>query len=446
MEGNNAKNSKSQGLKDLPLPCNAVGEAGLLCSIIQNTAIYLEHEDQIGEHLFQSPANKKIFAVLRDLCPSCAEIDFQAIIGELTRKGQLKEVGDKEAVNEVYGFIPTSAAWRTYYEQAFEAHRLRQMKLTACQIWESPDLETAHQAAEALTEISGRNVKPVIPFKERLHDVLDYIKQLSTTTSESVVRFGIEPLDYALQPIEPGNQVVICSETGGGKTALAGQAILCSSSKSFAIFSLEMGARSLVLRMLAAESAIPLGNLRRGRLTVHERPRLPAAMDRLAKRTVYLEDEHPIDVRGIAARCRTLKRQRGGLDAVVVDYLQLVAPSATGKRDLSREREVAEISRGLKSLALELQIVVVALSQLNEAGQLRESRAIGQDADVVLHILPGESGAASIQIRKHRNGPRGAFLVNFDGSTLRFSAPEKKAAAPRDPSCSELYGNREETF
>lgn len=430
-------------LKDLPLPCNDVGEAGLLCSIIQNPAIYLEHENQIGEHLFQSLANQKIFAVVRDLCRSCAEIDFQAIIGELVRKGQLEEVGDKQAVNEVFGFVTTSAGWRTYYEQTFEAYCLRKMRLTARQIWESPDLETAKQAAESLTVIATSHIKPPIPFKERLHDVLEYIEQLSITSPESVVSFGIDPLDSALLPIEPGNQVVICSETGGGKTTLACQAFLCSSEKSFAMFSLEMGARSLIMRMLSAEGSIPLGNLRRGRLTKQEHPRLTATIESLAKRTVYIEDEQPIDVRGIAARCRTFKRKKSGLDAVIVDYLQLVGPSPGGKRDVSREREVAEISRSLKSLALELDVVVIALSQLNDNGQLRESRAIGQDADVVLHVLPADGGGSSIQIRKHRNGPRGVFLVHFDGSTLRFSASHGKAPAPRDPSRSELdFGDR----
>ncbi len=427
--------SDRQNLANLPLPRNDAGEKGLLCSIIHNTAIYLECADQIGDHLFQSPANRIIFGVLCKLCLEFSEIDFGAIIGELTRKGELAEVGGKEYVNEVWAFVPSPAAWRTYYELTFQAYRFREIKLIAHQIWESPDLETARQAAEGLGKIAFANVKPLIPFKERLHDALDYIQQLSTTKPRSVIKFGIEPLDDALLPIEPGNQIVVCSETGGGKTALACQAVLCSSDKTFAIFSLEMGARSLIMRMLAAEGYIQLSNLRRGRLTAYESPRLTPAIDGLAKRSIYIEDDQPIDVRSIAARCRMLKHQSNGLNAVVVDYLQLVTPS--GKRDQSRERELAEISRALKCLALELQVVVVALSQLNENGQLRESRAIGHDADVVLHVTRDDDGD-SIKIRKHRNGPQSVFPVRFDGSCLRFSAPERQVQGVRDPSRSEL--------
>jgi replicative DNA helicase len=136
---------------------------------------------------------------------------------------------------------------------------------------------------------------------------------------------------------------------------------------------------------------------------------------------VWIEDEHPIDARYVASKCRALAA-RGGLSLVVVDYLQLVSPAVAGKRDSSREREVAEISRALKSLALELNVVVLALSQLNDAGQLRESRAIGQDADIVLHIAGEDDGKPErIEIQKHRNGPRCQVPVNFDGRFMRFS-------------------------
>jgi DnaB-like helicase C terminal domain len=144
--------------------------------------------------------------------------------------------------------------------------------------------------------------------------------------------------------------------------------------------------------MFATEGRIPFSNLRQGRLGKLEIQRLQEARKRLVNREIWIEDEQPIDVRAIAAKCRFFKRT--GLDAIVVDYLQLVTPSATGKRDTSREREVAEISRSLKSLALELNLVVIALSQLNDAGQLRESRAIAQDADIILKIEHGKDGAS----------------------------------------------------
>lgn len=405
-------------LRDLPLPHNDIGEAGLLCSIIQDTAIYLEHEDQIGDHLFQGPANKKIFAVVRDLCRNCTKIEFTAIIGELIRKGELLEVGGKDAINELYGFVPTAAAWRAYYEQTFEAYALRQMRLAARQIWESPDLETAKQAAESLSVIATHNIKRAVPFKEQLHTTLDWLEQLATTPPESIVRFGISGLDDALQPIEPSNQIVICADTGRGKSALAAQAVLSTLDRSFAIFSLEMPVRALITRMLATESKVPFGDLRRGRIRDGDYTLVTQAVTRLSNRNIWIEDQHPISAHTIATKCRQYKRT--GLDCIIVDYLQLVAPAASGKRDASREREVAEISRTLKALALELDIVVIALSQVNESGQLRESRAIGQDADVVLHIFQEEDGW-SIMVRKHRNGPCCSVPVTFEGAFMRFS-------------------------
>jgi replicative DNA helicase len=288
--------------------------------------------------------------------------------------------------------------------------------------------ERIDEALKALKAIAGPQIKDSIPFRERVNEALEWIDQLATNPPRSVIRFGLPRLDNALLPLEPADQVVLCAETGRGKSALASQAVLSSSEKKFAIFSVEMPWRSLVARMFAGEGQIEFKNLRQGRLSKPERLRLQEAIKRLSGRTIWIEDE-PTDVLSIAAKCRRFKHS-SGLDAIVVDYLQLVAPAQGGKRDTSREREVAEISRSLKSLALELGIVVIALSQLNDAGQLRESRAIGQDADIVLQICQDEDGA-SIQVRKHRNGPRCKIPVTFDGTIMRFTEASGQSAKER---------------
>jgi replicative DNA helicase len=331
-------------------------------------------------------------------------------------------LGGREFLNELWTFVPTASNWRGYYEQVFDTYAARQGYLAALKILELDDpTEQVTIATGALRSIAAPMRKDSVPFKERILQTLDWIEESRTTDRISVVKFGINQLDSTLKPIEPSDQIVICSRTGGGKSALACQAVLASENAKCVIFSLEMHARSLVTRMLAAEGNLALSNLRTGRLQGAEFARLKQAVERLARRVVWIEDEHPIDARYVASKCRALAA-RGGLSVVVVDYLQLVSPAAAGKRDASREREVAEISRSLKSLALELGVVVLALSQLNDAGQLRESRAIGQDADIVLHIAGEDDGKPErIEIQKHRNGPRCQIQVNFDGRFMRFS-------------------------
>jgi replicative DNA helicase len=408
------------------LPISEVGEKGLLSSLIQNPRIYLENEGIIRDYLFEFPANRIIFFVLIELAPHFEEIDFKTLIGAF-HQSQLDLIGGRDYLNEVFSFASTPKGWRWYHNQCFDAHRMRRARGSARAILELEDLDQAIEIARlALQDIADINLRPSVPFKEHLLQTLEWLEKQAATPPQSVVRFGIDSLDDALLPIEPGDQIVICADTGRGKSALAAQAVLSTAGRSFAVFSLEMPARSLVARMLANESRVPFSDLRRGRLRDRDYPLVTGAVSRLGSRSIWIEDQHPISANTIAAKCRTFKRT--GLDCIVVDYLQLVAPAAPNKRD-TREREVAEMSRSLKSLALELDIVVIALSQLNEGGQLRESRAIGQDADIVLGIHQEDEGL-SIQVRKHRNGPRRSVPVMFDGSTMRFFEANKTISEP----------------
>jgi replicative DNA helicase len=421
--GGTSMNNGSPPVHEFPV--HQVGEKGLLGSLILDSSIYLENAADIDPQLFWTPANRIIFKAVRDLAPNFDAIDFSALRSALSA-GELEEIGGVSYLDEVFAFVPTAKNWRWYYDQAFSAHRLRQAHLAALEILKLEDNtdEALAAAEQALKSIAEPGAKEPVPFRERVRQTEEWIEGLATSPPQSVVQFGISALDSALLPIERGDQLVLGAETGGGKSALASQLILSSTDKKFAVFSVEMLSRSLVARMFAAEGRIGFSKLRQGRLTEREAKRFRQAKERLISREIWIEDDQPIDIRLISAKCRRFKRK--GLDVVVVDYLQLVAPIA-GKRDSSREREVAEISRSLKTLALELDVVVIALSQLNDDGRLRESRAIGQDADIVLQIRHGDEGAA-IHVLKHRNGPRGSIPVTFDGATLRFSDVENRAA------------------
>jgi replicative DNA helicase len=231
-------------------------------------------------------------------------------------------------------------------------------------------------------------------------------------------------LDEFVGGLQGGDVCVIAADTGIGKSALALQVVRATSldrGLATALFSLEMPWVQIFER-LHIQSGVAMKALRLGARTESERATIISTTELLIQRNnIFIEDQFGQDVSGICSRSRYLK-SKYDIKLIVVDYLQLVGAVAAG-REITREREVAAISHRLKTLAHELDIVVLALSQVNDQGLLRESRAIGQDADVVLMILPPESSNQphEIQIRKHRNGQSGIYVpVNFHGDQMRF--------------------------
>jgi replicative DNA helicase len=248
---------------------------------------------------------------------------------------------------------------------------------------------------------------------------------------------NIRALNLAVGCLLPGDEVVIGAETSFGKTALAMHFVahLCfgAQRKKVAIYSMEMRKQSIWERVFAAMAEVPLENIRRNDLDQIQLGKIENLIQTVPKgHYVFMDDNPTLDIRSIVSRCRRLKKKHG-LDAVVVDYLQLVSP-ANLKATANRQQEVADISRRLKMLAVELDVVVIALSQLNEAGQLRESRAIGQDADIVMSIVEGDNRDSTdkkIVITKNRNGPKGdPITIKFQpkfvsfGNGMKLDTPE----------------------
>lgn len=257
-------------------------------------------------------------------------------------------------------------------------------------------------------------LKPLKPFRQIISETMEWMED-RLKRIESTTHFGIKGLDSLLHPIEPGDQLVICADTGKGKTAFALQALIKSHQRNSLVFSLEMSAKPLVARMIASHANISFTNMRRGFISEFEYSKMVPAVAEMQEWNVWI-DENASSIAQICERAEEIKP-----DLLVVDYLQLVIPSKT-KRDSSREREVAEISRSLKRLALELPCTVIALSQLNDEGRLRESRAIGQDADIVIHICPDKDNENDclIKVIKHRNGSRGLVRARFFAECMRF--------------------------
>jgi replicative DNA helicase len=410
-------------------------EKGLLCSLAMHPALF-DEAAPLDPALFYIPAHRMIFQHLLDTYQDDGTTDF-IIVRDSFRLTEIAEIGGLQYLSEVYGFVPTAANWRFYLEQMIDTYERRVTIQAAnllvqrcfdvhseCSI---PIRDLCEKALVAIALSHNRSNEEY--FNDLVRNAIAEVSHRRSSPGTFIEISGIRALDLAMGGVLPGEQVVIGAETSYGKTALALQIAahvsLGKQQKKVAIFSMEMSKQALAERMMSAQSGVRLRAVRTGELSEEENKKIDQFASSVpGGRTIDVEDAYNLDIAGIISRCRKLKAT-GELDMVIVDYLQLVSPAIT--RDSSRQREVADISRRLKVLAGELGVVVVALSQLNDEGKLRESRAIGQDADFVLIIKDAKDSEDAfhreILILKARNGPRGEkVLVDFYGDYASFSS------------------------
>src|SRR5258708_17461161 len=419
-----------------PLPYSEDFEKGLLCSIRYRPEILLEIHDVARASMFYNPAHALIFEALAATAPKfygvSAEIDFYAVKNWLIASGNLEEAGGAELLINVWDFVPTGANWRYYVEGVVAFYQRRMAILESRGLIEqmydlqSPLEETIRETVErvfANLAIQGSRAEKML--KDRAHEFLDILeeraRQVGTITG---ITFGLPGLDEIVGGLQGGDVCVIAADTRVGKSALALQVVRTTSlDRGFAsaLFSLEMPWVQIFER-LHIQSNVAMKALRLGASTESERATIIRTTELLIQRNnIFIEDQFGQDISGICSRSRYLK-SKYDIKLIVVDYLQLVGAVAAG-REITRARHGAAIIHRLNTLAHELDIVVLALSQVNDEGRLREWGAIGQDADVVLMILPPESNNQphEIQIRKHRNGQSGIYVpVNFHGDQMRF--------------------------
>lgn len=347
-------------------------------------------------------------------------------------RGNLEEAGGVELLNEIWDFVPTEKNWRFYAQGLVELYQRRvaiiesQRLIERMYDVESPVGETIRETVErTFAKLATEGSQPEKMLKDRAYEFLEVLEERSHQVDATKgIIFGVAGLDEAVGGLQGGAVCVIAADTGVGKSALALQVIKTTSldrKLASAVFSLEMPWVQLFERM-HMQAGLPLESLRRGTFAECERITLTKTTELLIQRNnIFIEDDFGQDISGIASRSRQLKVKHD-IKLIVVDYLQLVRAAEVG-REITREREVAAVSHRLKTLAHELDVVVLSLSQINDEGRLRESRAIGQDADVVLMISPPESENKpyEILIRKNRNGQSGLCVpVHFHGRQMRF--------------------------
>ena len=407
--------------------------AVLLSSDAANVALEtLRSED------FYKPAHQQIFDIVQQLFDASEPIDAVTVSEGLRRDGSLDRMGGIDFLTNLIDSVPSTSNVE-YYAGIVEEHSLRRRLLKvggdigviASEMTE-PIAEVVDKAEQAVFAVAERQVGDGLqPIDDLLGPAIEKAEELQRSGSAVTgISTGFRDLDRKLAGLHPTNLVIIAARPGMGKSALAlnmSQNVALNGN-TVAIFSLEMSREEVVTRMLCAKGRIDSQKLRTGNLNESDFTKLSNAAGALYKQNIFVDDSPGLTVTEIRAKCRRIRR-RPGLDLVVVDYLQLM--NGTGQEN--RQQEIAMISRSLKSLARELQVPIIALSQLNRAvearedkrprlGDLRESGAVEQDADVVMFIYRDEyyfpekvesKGVAEVVISKHRQGGVGKVDMTF---------------------------------
>ncbi|MDQ7010509.1 MAG: replicative DNA helicase [Mariprofundaceae bacterium] len=405
----------------------------------------------LAEH-FYVEANARIFAAMLDLAGRGQPIDALTLKDHLERTDSLESCGGENYLSELVSSVPTAANVRHYADIVRERAVLREL-LTVCgkvsqDVYEAPDrevgehLDLAEQHILAVAEKFSRSRPTFSKMRELM--VASY-KELEARYADkraiTGVPTGFDDLDEITSGMQRGDLVIIAGRPSMGKTAFAMNMAQNASIRSdhphtVAVFSLEMSTQQIALRMLASEARVDMKHLRTGRFSAEDWRKLAAASGALAEANIYVDDTPAISVLELRSKCRRLKREAKSLDLVIIDYLQLMSGRSDAER---REQEISEITRSLKGLAKELDVPVIALSQLNRSlearadkrpmmSDLRESGAIEQDADVIMfiyrdevyHKKPENEGLAELIIAKQRNGPTGIVELTFLNRYTRF--------------------------
>ncbi len=395
---------------------------------------------------FYIPKHEIIFDAILSLYSHGEPTDVIAVTDELTKSAELGRAGGAEYLHTLTGLVPTAANAGYYASIVAEKAVLRRLVEAGTRIVQmgyASEGEVVDLVNNAQAEIygvtGGVDSEDFVPLTTAVEAAIDEIEAAKSRDGHMTgIPTGFEELDELTNGLHPGQLIIVAARPALGKSTLALDFARAASIKHdmpSIVFSLEMGRSEIAMRLLAAEASVPLQNMRKGTVDARDWTTIAQTRGRINDAPLYIDDSPNMTLVEIRAKCRRLK-QKVGLKLVVIDYLQLMT---SGKRVESRQQEVSEFSRALKLLAKELQVPVIALSQLNRGPEqrsdkmpalsdLRESGSLEQDADVVI-LLHRESayekdnpraGEADFIVAKHRNGPTRTITVAFQGHFSRF--------------------------
>ena len=435
-------------------PHDLAAEQSVLGSVFISPESLITLADELNPDDFYKPTNKIVFKTMLSLFEKGEPIDATTMVSALTNQGDISKIGGINYVVELVNSTPTSKNVEHYAKLVKEKATLRKMIADL-----SDSLSNAYQGDVSIDDIIAKTEKSMLDISNQntgtgfrnVADILDTHMQMVETRSQTDgvvtgLSTGFDGLDKITTGLHEDNLIILAARPAMGKTALAlniAQYIAVKEKKTVAIFSLEMGAESLIERMLASEGMVEGYHLKTGNLSVEEWSRLVHAQGNLYDAPIFVDDTAGIRISEIRSKARKLAQEMGGLGVIIIDYLQLI----TGAKGENRQQIVSEISRELKILAKDLKVPVIALSQLSRAveqrqdkrpmlADLRESGSIEQDADIVAFLYrdayyqkeQGDSQEANnvteLILEKNRHGSLGTVKLYFHKEYTKFSSVE----------------------
>ncbi|MEZ0118149.1 replicative DNA helicase [Heyndrickxia faecalis] len=440
-------------LQDRIPPQNIEAEQAVLGAIFLEPSAFITASEILTAEDFYRNAHQKIFQVFAKLNDAGKAVDLVTVAEELSATRQLEDAGGLSYLSELAASVPTAANIAYYAGIVAEKALLRRLIRTATHIAQEgytreDDVdELLDEAERSIMEVAQRkNAGDFKHIKDVLVSTYDNIEMLHNRKGDVTgIPTGFYELDRMTAGFQRNDLIIVAARPSVGKTAFAlniAQNVGTKTEENVAIFSLEMGAEQLVMRMLCAEGNIDAQRLRTGALTDEDWRKLTMAMGSLSNSGIYIDDTPGVRVTEIRSKCRRLKQEHG-LGMVVIDYLQLIQGSAHSREN--RQQEVSEISRSLKALARELEVPVIALSQLSRGveqrqdkrpmmSDIRESGSIEQDADIVAFLYREDyyeqdtenKNIIEIIIAKQRNGPVGTVQLAFIKEYNKFVNLERR--------------------
>jgi replicative DNA helicase len=451
---------------DAGLPANVDAEKTILGAILLDNAAHAEAAEKLEAGDFSLESHSRIFLRMTELMDAQRAVDIVTLANELSRYKEVESVGGVAYLASLTEGLPRRPVIEEYIRIVKDKSLLRKL-MGICSMAIARAADQSESALEVLGVAEAELMKVTEKGLTGGFQSLDQIVQHSFGTIDNLYKqsrevtglaTGFRQLDIMTSGLQKGELIIIAARPSMGKTALAiniAENAAVTSKATVAVFSLEMSKESLLRRMLASQAWVDQRKLQTGFLLKEDQVKLQRALEQLVESRLFIDDTAGISLAEMRAKSRRLKQTAGGLDLIVVDYLQLMSATLSGgkKGFENRTQEVSAISRGLKALSKELEVPVVALSQLSRASErrgddkrpmlsdLRESGSIEQDADVVAFIhrdsyynrteelSEDERAKSEIILAKQRNGPTGTVHLNFVSRFTRFDDPDTTHAA-----------------
>jgi replicative DNA helicase len=435
-------------------PQSIEAEQSVLGGLLLDNGAWDRISDIVAESDFYRGDHRTIFKHIAQLIENDKPADVLTVAESLERSSKLAEVGGQPYIGTLALNTPSAANIRRYAEIVRERSVMRQLAGIGTEIADSAYTPMGKDAgllideAEAkifqIAETRSKTKQGFVKIDPLLTETVERIDMLYSRENKNDIiglSTGLIDLDRMTAGLQQGELIIVAGRPSMGKTTLVmnmAEHAALEEKKAVAVFSMEMSGPQLAMRMIGSVGRVDQHQLRTGTFKEDDWPKLVDAVGKLNEAQLYIDDTAGLNVLELRSRARRLHRQCGGLSMIIVDYLQLMSGTGGGREE-NRATEIAEISRSLKSLAKELKLPVVALSQLNRSvdarqdkrpmmSDLRESGAIEQDADVILFIYrdevynptPENAGVAELIVAKQRNGPVGKVPVTFLGKFTRF--------------------------